>query len=349
MKTTTSTLAGLMLGASLLATAPAIAQAPKPNLPSQSAQAEQPTAEEVAALGAVQSALAAATTPEQRSQILADAIAKTPTLASKPALSSSVQSTAIHVGLSIAQIDAAIITGLSSAQAPAAGGASGAGQPPVPTFSFGSTTGGQTEAERAAAEKAEQDRIAAEKAEAARVAANRAAANRAAAEKAEQDRIAAEKAKAEEERLAEERRKAIAHNTAVAKLGSGNFKTVPGHGGTGSNGGSGQQPTQTAGNSFSDGESGKPSNVVVSTSGGTNTDDSGGGGSGGDQGGSGDDGPQGPSGPTDGPGDEPTDGPAGPEGPNDGPGDDPFGGPEGFEPPVGPGGPGFEPEDFTPA
>ena len=99
---------------------PVFAEAPAQPLNAQSGV----TPEEVAALQALQQALAAATSNAEKQQILADAIAATPTLASKPQLSSVVQSTAIQVGLSVAQIDSAVISGLSRAQAPAAGGSS---------------------------------------------------------------------------------------------------------------------------------------------------------------------------------------------------------------------------------
>lgn len=80
--------------------------------------------EDQAALAKLQKDLQAATTPEQKQQILADAIAKNPSLASNPSLSSVVQAIAIKSGLSVAQIDSAIVNGLSNAQAPATGGSS---------------------------------------------------------------------------------------------------------------------------------------------------------------------------------------------------------------------------------
>lgn len=101
------------------------------------------TPEEQAALEALQAALAAATTPEQKAQILADAIAQTPSLASNPALSSQVQSAAIQSGLSIAQVDNAVITGLAQAAAPAAGpGSTGTTGNTPPTPPSGSGGGG---------------------------------------------------------------------------------------------------------------------------------------------------------------------------------------------------------------
>ena len=66
------------------------------------------TVEEAAALEALQAALAAATTPEQKSQILADAIAANPTLASKPQL----RALATSAGMSLAQYDNAVILSL---------------------------------------------------------------------------------------------------------------------------------------------------------------------------------------------------------------------------------------------
>lgn len=120
------------------------AQAPQPTPenPNSAAQADV-TPEEIAALQALQQALAAALTPEEKSQILADAIAQTPTLASKSQLLSSVQTTAISYGVSAAQFDAAVITGLSNAQTPAAGpGGNNNQQPGFQPVNLNSTTGG---------------------------------------------------------------------------------------------------------------------------------------------------------------------------------------------------------------
>ena len=92
---------------------PVLAEPPAP-APASNASV---TPEEAAALQALLSALASATTSEQKQQILADAIAKTPTLASNPQLSSAVESAAKQAGLTTAQINTAITTGLEIAKA----------------------------------------------------------------------------------------------------------------------------------------------------------------------------------------------------------------------------------------
>lgn len=96
----------------------AVAQAPAPTGPAVAAV----SAEDLAALAELRRLLALATTAEQRSAIIARAIALRPSLASNPAASNQVQTLAIQSGLSVAQIDSAVITGLSQAAAPAAGG-----------------------------------------------------------------------------------------------------------------------------------------------------------------------------------------------------------------------------------
>lgn len=118
------------------------AQAQPPALPSPVPTAETAavTPEEQAALEALQTALEAATTPEQKAQILADAIAQTPSLASNPALSSQVQSASIQSGLSVAQVDSAVFDGLTRAAAPAAGPGSTTGDTP-PSGSVGALSG----------------------------------------------------------------------------------------------------------------------------------------------------------------------------------------------------------------
>lgn len=128
-----------MVGVLALPAAYVNAQAPAP------AQ-QQLTAEQQAELDALKAALDAAATPEQKQQILSDAIAQNPALASVPALSGRVQSIAISSGMSIVQIDNAVITGLANAQAPAAGGQQTGGVPQPqftpPQVTVGSTGGG---------------------------------------------------------------------------------------------------------------------------------------------------------------------------------------------------------------
>lgn len=139
----------LLITTALFAVAGVQSQAlAEPPAPLNSQQAV--TQEEINALTALQNALAAAVTPEERSQIISDAIAKTPTLASKPQLSGSVQASALQAGMSIAQLDTAIVTGLAQSQSPAAGGASAGNPtfslPPLPSFtsSGGSSTSTST-------------------------------------------------------------------------------------------------------------------------------------------------------------------------------------------------------------
>ncbi len=89
-------------------------------------------------LRALNAALQNASTPEQKFQALADAIAKKPKLASVPQLSGTVITMAIRSGMSVSQIDTAVITGLANAQAPAAGGNQSAAAAP-PAFSVPSS------------------------------------------------------------------------------------------------------------------------------------------------------------------------------------------------------------------
>ncbi|RED18322.1 hypothetical protein [Pontivivens insulae] len=98
----------------------AVAQAPDPSIADPVVDA--PTTEELNALQRLRTLLSAAQTPEARQQILADAIALTPTLASKPELSTAVQEAAVESGLSVSQFDTAVISGLASASAPSASG-----------------------------------------------------------------------------------------------------------------------------------------------------------------------------------------------------------------------------------
>ena len=117
----------------------------EPVAPSQAAI----TVDEAAALEALQAALAAATTPEQKSQILADAIAATPTLATKPQLSSVVLASATSAGMSVDQVDTAVISGLAQAAAPAAGGFSSS-----PQIVKNTSTGGGSSTSTATASQA---------------------------------------------------------------------------------------------------------------------------------------------------------------------------------------------------
>lgn len=103
------------------------------------------TVEEAAALEALQAALAAATTPEQKSQILADAIAANPTLASKPQL----RALATSAGMSLAQYDNAVIRGTVQAREEirSAGGTSALDDASILSIpSFSSLGGGLTSA-----------------------------------------------------------------------------------------------------------------------------------------------------------------------------------------------------------
>lgn len=82
------------------------------------------SAQEQEAIDALIAALAAATTPEEAAQILADAVAAMPTLATKTTLALQMQSAAGGAGLSPQRIENVVNRGLSTSTDPTAAGVS---------------------------------------------------------------------------------------------------------------------------------------------------------------------------------------------------------------------------------
>lgn len=79
------------------------------------------TTEQLAALNAINDSLDAANTSDEKQQIITDAIAENPILASDPTISEDIRSIAFNSGLSSLAFDSAVIEGLSLAGATSAG------------------------------------------------------------------------------------------------------------------------------------------------------------------------------------------------------------------------------------